>query len=318
MATGGSRFGVPMAQHTTLIINNLPSYFTEEELKTMFSTFGKVKAARITRNPKTDQNQGYGFVEYASRSEGSKAIEQVNGLQLGNKKLRVAFSEPVDDTIKQATKVTVKKIPVRYSEEEFKDMFTKFGKIVKVRLLTDSVTGRSRRIGFLFFEKWADAQRATTEMNGFKPEKAKDPLKVKLEQESVKPKTWPQWQKASDQQQAVPRTQVPRQHVQSRPHFQQGQGQSHAIPAVVSPGPSPACVFLYNIGEYISEQEIYNLFAQFGGLKKIDIVRDMNTQLCKGYAFLTFDSYQAAESAIFTMDGMFYRGRQLQVRFKYN
>ncbi|XP_053380285.1 ELAV-like protein 1-B [Mercenaria mercenaria] len=316
MATGGLRFGSPMAQHTTLIINNLPDYIADEELKSMFSTYGTVKAARVRRDQKTNKSIGFGFVEYGSRKEAAKAIDEVNGLQLGKKKLRVAFSEPVDDTIKQSTKVTVHKIPSKTSEEEFRDMFTKFGNIVKVRLLTDSVTGRSRRMGFLFFEKWADAQRAVSEMNGFKPDNSNDQIKCKIDQESVKPKTWPQWQKSSDQQHPTPQPRGPHPYAVARPHSQQGHGRT--IQPVISQGPNPSCVFLYNIGEYISEQEIYNLFAQFGGLKKIDIVRDMNTQLCKGYAFLNFDTYQAAENAIFTMDGMFYRGRQLQVRFKYS
>lgn len=319
MAAGGLYFATPMVKNQTLIINNLPDYFTEEELKTMFSTFGTVKASRISRNPKTNKSQCFGFVEYSSRKEGEKAIEQVHGLQLGKKKLRVAFSEPVDDKIKQATKVTVKKLPTKVDEDEFQGMFAKFGKIVKVRIVRDSVTNRSRRYGFIFFEKWTVAQNAVTEMNGFKPEHSKDKLVVQMEQSSVKPTSWPQWQRSSDQQPPAPqgRARGIQPYPQPRPHSQQGQTQN-AIQARISTGPTPNCVFLYNIGEYISEQEIYNLFAQFGGLKKIDIVRDPNTHLCKGYAFLNFDSFQAAESAIVTMDGMFYRGRQLQVRFKYN
>lgn len=316
MATGGMYVATPMAKQNTLIVNNLPDYFTEEELRSMFTTFGTVKATRISKNPKTDKSQGYGFVEYTSRKEAEKAIEQVDGLQLGKTKIRVAFSEPIDDKIKQATKVIVKKIPFRVDEDELHGMFAKFGKIVKTRLLRDSVTNKSRRMGFLFFEKWADAQKAVTEMDGFQPENSKDKLKLEMEQSSVKPATWPQWQRASDQQVSAPpaRPRGPQPYPQTRP---QSQGQA-AIQARISTGPSPNCVFVYNIGEYISEQELYNLFSQFGGLKKIDIVRDANTHLCKGYAFLNFESYQAAESAIFTMDGMFYRGRQLQVRFKYS
>ncbi|XP_060605701.1 ELAV-like protein 1-B [Ruditapes philippinarum] len=316
MAAGGLHFGNPMVKQNTLIINNLPDYMGDDELESMFKTYGTVKTASVRRDPKTNKSLAFGFVEYSKRDEGKKAIENVDGLQLGKKKLRVAFSEPIDEAIKHATKVTVKKLPAKFSEEDFKGMFAKFGKIVKVRLLVDSVTGKSRRLGFLFYENWADAQKAVNEMNGFKPEQSKDPLKVNFDQESVKPKTWPQWQKASDQQQVGYQHRAPHALTGSRPHSQQGPSKS--IPSVITQGPNPSCVFLYNIGEYISEQEIYNMFAQFGGLKKIDIVRDMNTQLCKGYAFLNFDTYQAAENAIFTMDGMFYRGRQLQVRFKYN
>ena len=316
MATGGLRFGSHMVKQNTLIINNLPDYIGDEQLETMFKTYGTVRAVDVRKDPKTSKSMGFGFVEYSLKEEARKAIENVDGLQLGKKKLRVAFSEPVDESVKNATKLTVKKIPGRYNEEEFKAMFQKFGKIVKARLLVDSVTGRSRRLGFIFFENYGDAQKAVSEMNGFKPENSKDFLKVKLDQESVKPKTWPQWQKASDQQHMGHPTGAQRPFSASRQHAHQGSSKS--IPSVITQGPNPSCVFLYNVGEYISEQEIYNLFAQFGGLKKIDIVRDMNTQLCKGYAFLNFDSYQAAENAIFTMDGMFYRGRQLQVRFKYN
>ncbi|KAL4219043.1 Polyadenylate-binding protein 4 [Mactra antiquata] len=316
MATGSSHTGGLMARQHTLIVNNLPDYFTEEELKSTFKMYGSVKSVRIARNQTNNKTLGYGFVEYENVNDAKKAIENVDGLQLGKKKMRVAFSEPIDDSLKQASKLLVKQIPWKYDEDQLKQLFVRFGRIVKVRILRDSVTNRSRRVGFVYFERWGDAQKAATAMNEFLPEHAKDKLKVKLEEPSVKPAQWPQWQKSSDQSGPSSPQRGPHPYAQTRPHSQQVHGRK--IQPVVTAGPSPACVFLYNIGEYVTEQEIYNLFAQFGGLKKIDIVRDVSSQICKGYAFLTFDSYQASENAIYTMDGMFYRGRQLQVRFKYN
>lgn len=298
MAAGGS-----VQRGSKLMVTSLPNYFTEEELKSMFSTFGEVHFVRVCRNKTTNASLGYGFVEYVKPADAAKAIEQVDGLQLGNKKMKVSYPQPVGDDVKNATKVFVRRLPNRYDEENMKELFGKYGKVVKARLIRDSVTNKSKTVGYVFFERWNDAQRAVTELNGFQPEGAQNKLQVLIQENELAPSSRPA--SAQVRPYSNPR---PRQQPDTR--FQQ-------IPSHVTNTKGCSNVFLYNIGEFATEQEIYNLFAQFGGLLKIDIVRDPTTKMCKGYAFLTFETRASAENAIFTMDGMMYRGRLLQVRYKH-
>lgn len=285
-----------------VMVFNLPSTFNDEELRSMFSHFGEIQFVRLFRNKTTNNSLGYGSVEFVKRADAQKAIEEVDGLQLGNKKLKVSYPEPVTEEVKNATKVQVRKLPPRFIEDNVKELFGKYGKIVKIRLLRDSVTNKSRCMAFVFFERPGDAHTAVRNLNGFQPESGKNPLDVKIIETEHAPR--------------------PAHHAQVGPYSQarpitQSHGRYEQIPSYVTANKGCTSVFVYNVGELVTEHELYNIFSQFGGLAKIDIARDPRSNMCKGYAFLTFDNRASAENAIFTIDGMMYRGRQLQVRYKH-
>jgi RNA recognition motif-containing protein len=80
-----------------IYVGNLPSDFTDEELRKLFEPHGTVKAARIARDKKTDALQGYGFVEMPVKSEGRSAIEQLRGKEIKGQAIRVKALKPGDE-----------------------------------------------------------------------------------------------------------------------------------------------------------------------------------------------------------------------------
>lgn len=296
-STGGSK----------LIVNNLPNSFTEDDFTSMFSRYGKLASVHIATHKTTGQSLGYGFVVYLRALDAAKAIEEIDGLQLGRNKLRVSYSEPINDSLKNATKLYVKKLPFKFTEEDITALFSKYGKIVQTRLVRDSVTNKSKTVAYVFFDKWVDAQKAVTGLNGFTPEGAQKALEITFDEAKGlgAPVKFVRAQAAPYPQGGRPGS--------HGPHPKMGQ----SIPThIASMGQGSVSVFVYNVGEFINEHELYNIFAPFGGLNKIDIARDAATQRCKGFAFLTFDNKKSAERAIQALDGTMYRGRPLQVRFK--
>lgn len=79
-----------------IYVGNLSTKITDEELKAMFDPFGKVIAATIGRDKKTDESQGYGFIEMPVKSEARTAIEGLRGKELEGKPLRVKALKPGD------------------------------------------------------------------------------------------------------------------------------------------------------------------------------------------------------------------------------
>ena len=72
-----------------LFIYHLPHDLTDADLATAFNPFGNVISAKVYVDRFTGESKGFGFVSYDSIISAEHAIEQMNGFQIGNKRLKV-------------------------------------------------------------------------------------------------------------------------------------------------------------------------------------------------------------------------------------
>ncbi len=70
-----------------LFIGSLPYDITETELSGLFSSYGDIVSAKLITDHYTGQSKGFGFVEMATRSEGHKAMEDLNGKEYKHRTL---------------------------------------------------------------------------------------------------------------------------------------------------------------------------------------------------------------------------------------
>src|SRR5688572_14336715 len=105
----------------TLIINYLPQTLADEDFESMFASVGELRACKIVRDRATGYSFGFGFVEYVNDSDASKAIELLNGTQLQNKTIKVAYSRK-GEKIKGAT-LHVRNLPKTCSVKELETLF---------------------------------------------------------------------------------------------------------------------------------------------------------------------------------------------------
>jgi len=75
-------------------------------------------------------------------------------------------------------------------------------------------------------------------------------------------------------------------------------------------------LFVYNIGLDADERSLWMLFNTFGAIQKVAIMRTNDTNVCKGFGFVTMAEIQSAMNAIQSLNGYVYKGRPLQVSFK--
>uniref|UniRef100_A0A8D9BCY5 Sex-lethal homolog n=1 Tax=Cacopsylla melanoneura TaxID=428564 RepID=A0A8D9BCY5_9HEMI len=172
---------------TNLIINYLPQTMTEKELFSMFVTIGPVESCRVMKDNKTGYSYGFGFVNYAKEDDAAKAIAQLNGLQVQNKKLKVSYARPSGDEIKE-TNLYVTNLPRTITEGQLEHMFSPFGRIVQKNILKDKITGMPRGVAFVRYDKKDEAQNAIDTMNGTIPMGSSDPIGVKIAEEHGKQK----------------------------------------------------------------------------------------------------------------------------------
>ena len=72
----------------TLYVGNLSFTATEEQVRQAFSQHGQVTAVRLVTDRETGRPRGFGFVEMDDAG-GEKAIQAMNGADLGGRSLRV-------------------------------------------------------------------------------------------------------------------------------------------------------------------------------------------------------------------------------------
>jgi CUG-BP- and ETR3-like factor len=72
-----------------LFVYHLPHDLTDADLATAFNPFGNVISAKVYMDRYTGESKGFGFVSYDSVISAESAIEQMNGFQIGNKRLKV-------------------------------------------------------------------------------------------------------------------------------------------------------------------------------------------------------------------------------------
>lgn len=107
---------------TNLIVNYLPQDMKDEELKFIFMSIGNVKRCRIIRDKSTGLSYGYAFCEFEKAEDAAKAIENLNGLPIKNKKLKVAFARLPGEESKNCN-VYVQNLPVWVTKDKLQSYF---------------------------------------------------------------------------------------------------------------------------------------------------------------------------------------------------
>ncbi|XP_055386451.1 uncharacterized protein LOC129615332 [Condylostylus longicornis] len=75
-------------------------------------------------------------------------------------------------------------------------------------------------------------------------------------------------------------------------------------------------LYIFNLSGKTVEESLWKLFASFGAVKSVTIMRDSNTNISKGYAFVTMKNLKDAQNAIETLNNFKLDGRNLSVSFK--
>jgi RNA recognition motif-containing protein len=71
-----------------IYVGNLPFTATDAEIRTLFSQFGTVESVALPTDRETGRPRGFGFVEM-SQADAAKAIQSLNGKDMGGRPLRV-------------------------------------------------------------------------------------------------------------------------------------------------------------------------------------------------------------------------------------
>ncbi|XP_072161989.1 ELAV-like protein 3 isoform X9 [Bemisia tabaci] len=313
---------------TNLIVNYLPQTMTQEEIRSLFSSIGEVESCKLIRDKMTGQSLGYGFVNYHRPDDADKAINTLNGLRLQNKTIKVSYARPSSEAIKGAN-LYVSGLPKNMAQQDLENLFSPYGRIITSRILCDNMTVRQfvgaagdnmPCVGFIRFDQRIEAERAIQELNGTTPKNCTEPITVKFannpssSNKALTPLT------AYLAPQAARRFGGPIHHPTGRFRYSPLAGDLLAnsmLPGNTMNG-SGWCIFVYNLAPETEENVLWQLFGPFGAVQSVKVIRDLQTNKCKGFGFVTMTNYDEAIVAIQSLNGYTLGNRVLQVSFKTN
>ncbi|RDW94417.1 polyadenylate-binding protein [Coleophoma crateriformis] len=155
-----------------VFIKNLDTAIDNKALHDTFAAFGNILSCKVAQD-ESGASKGYGFVHYETDEAASQAIKHVNGMLLNEKKVFVGHHIPKKDRQSKFeemkanfTNIYVKNIPAEVTDEEFRELFEKFGEVTSASLARDQETGKSRGFGFVNFINHEHASTAVEDLNG--------------------------------------------------------------------------------------------------------------------------------------------------------
>lgn len=136
-----------------IFIGGLSKETTSANFTKYFSKYGEITDSVIMKDRATGNPRGFGFVTYADPSVVDKVIKDKHVID--GKMVEIKRTIPRGSAATKGPKtkkIFVGGIPTSITEDEFKDYFSKFGKVVEHQIMQDHGTGRSRGFGFVTFD----------------------------------------------------------------------------------------------------------------------------------------------------------------------
>ncbi|OAA79688.1 heterogeneous nuclear ribonucleoprotein HRP1 [Akanthomyces lecanii RCEF 1005] len=135
-----------------MFIGGLNWETTDQSLRDYFSQFGEVVECTVMRDSNTGRSRGFGFLTF-------KDAKTVNTVMVKEHYLDGKIIDPKRaiprDEQEKTSKIFVGGVSQDTTDQEFRDFFAQFGRVIDATLMMDKDTGRPRGFGFVTFESEA-------------------------------------------------------------------------------------------------------------------------------------------------------------------
>jgi len=167
-------------QFTNVFIKNLPTEYTEEQLKELVNKNGEALSVKLMVDDE-NKSKAFGFASFAKHEDADKCVSALNNLEIDGKvlyagraqkkaersaELRMNYEKRKQDRQQkyQGVNLFVKNLDDTVDDEALRAQFAAHGDITSAKVMVEN--GSSKGFGFVCFSNPEEAQKAQAEMNG--------------------------------------------------------------------------------------------------------------------------------------------------------
>lgn len=142
-------------QSAVLFVGDLARGVTEPTLRAAFETCGEVVAVDIKRDKVTNNNLGYGFVQFRHHADCVKAKSVMKDKDIAGRRIRLGWAQ-------KNTTLFVGDLDGTITTQQLRDVFSQFGPLIVEETFVKSPGGK---FGFVRYKQRQHAEQAKTEMH---------------------------------------------------------------------------------------------------------------------------------------------------------
>lgn len=325
------------APPTRVRVQNLPWSFTDEQLQELFGKVGEVASCEIVRK-NNKASKGFGFVDYGNNELAAKAVEQMNNSLVESRRIGVVYhvSNPTKTNNEQAQKeveegeessrLHVRELAWGVKKADLEEAFGAFStNPVSCKVVKNRRTGRSKGYGFVEFSTKEEAAAAKEALDGkelkeraicvlFSKSTGPKPPKKKTKEDAEKKES------GGEKKQQASKTK--KRNRRNRKKKQDGEAKTaeegEAAPAAEENKEEPARrprrkLYVKNLPEKVTDNEMEDLFAEYGRVASVKIPKNEEDQTSRGFAILEFEAAEDAELAKEKVHETEFMGQKLEV-----
>ncbi|KAI8826132.1 polyadenylate-binding protein [Fimicolochytrium jonesii] len=256
-----------------IFISNLDPLIDTRALHEVFTTFGPILSCKVAMDG--EKSRGYGFVHFEESESADEAIRNLNGMLLNERKVFVGYHIPKKERLNRLeeqrakfTNLYVKGLTDSITDEEFEQLFAKFGKITSSSVAREP-DGKGRGFGFVNFSTHEEASAAVEEMHE---------------------------KEVNGQQLYVNRAQKKFEREEElRRKFDRAREERMIKYQGVN-------LYVKNLDDSIDDEGLRQLFAECGTITSTKVMRDEKTGAPRGFGFVCFSSPEEATKAVTEMN----------------
>jgi len=145
-------------QSRKLFVGGLSFDTTDESLRLYFEKYGQITDCVVIKCNETGKSKGFGFVTYETEDEADKCMDE-RPHHVNNRKIDVKRAVSREESMKPGAHVQVKKIFIGgvkedIDDQELKDYFGQYGKILEFEAPVDRDTLKPRGFAFITFDDY--------------------------------------------------------------------------------------------------------------------------------------------------------------------